>query len=561
MNMNSRPPSTHHDARRGAVTDSEHIIQALEEGRNKRVRKLMARLHPAKVAALIERLDDQRRDALWQQVAPALEERILHHLGVDLRERLRGQAAEDAASEPLDPQPLQEDPLHRLKKPETTSHLEAVRNALAEGRLKRVGKLLQHTHPAKVAGLLEALPRDERSAVWSMIETDRAGKVLTFLHEEICATLAEELDPDDLAASVRTLELDDLVDLIQDLPAALGSQLVVTAGGSRRKQLEALLSYPEDSAGGLMNADPIEVRADVRIDTVLRYLRLLDGLPSQTDMLMVVDRQGTYQGGLRLSTLVTANPAARVSDVMHTDIRGIPVQTPDVEVARLFEDLDLLSAPVVDDDNRLIGRITVDDVVDLIREDSDRTVMQMAGLNQEDDMFGPVLAGSRRRAVWLGINLVTALLAAWVIGAFQATLEQLVALAVLMPIVASMGGIAGSQTLTLVIRGLALGQVQKGNLRLLLTREMGISAINGALWASVISLLVVAWFGSWALGGILGAAILINLLCAALAGLSIPLLLHRLGIDPALAGSVILTTVTDVMGFFAFLGLATLWLV
>jgi magnesium transporter len=186
--------------------------------------------------------------------------------------------------------------------------------------------------------------------------------------------------------------------------------------------------------------------------------------------------------------------------------------------------------------------------------------MQMAGLNQEADMFGPVLAGSRRRAVWLGINLITALLAAWVIGLFQATLEQLVALAVLMPIVASMGGIAGSQTLTLVIRGLALGQVQKGNVRLLLTRELGISAINGVLWAAVISLLVVAWFGSWVLGGILGAAILINLLCAALAGLSIPLLLHRMGIDPALAGSVILTTVTDVMGFFAFLGLATLWL-
>jgi magnesium transporter len=558
MNTNSRPPELNTDAPRGAVTDSEHIIQALEEGRNKRVRKLLGRLHPAKIAALIERLDEERRDALWQQVDAALEERILHHLGTGLRERLRGQAAEDAASEPLDPQ--DDETPHPVKKTETVSHLEAVREALAEGRLKRVGKLLQRTHPAKVAGLLEALPPDERREVWSMIETERAGKVLTFLHEEICAALAQDLDPDELAASVKTLELDDLVDLIQTLPARIGSLLLVSAGGSRRKQLEALLSYPEDSAGGLMNADPIEVRADVRIETVMRYLRLLDGLPSQTDMLMVVDRQGIYQGGLRLSTLVTADPEARVSDVMHADIRGIPVQTPALDVAHLFEDLDLLSAPVVDENDRLIGRITVDDVVDLIREDSDRTVMQMAGLNQEADMFGPVLAGSRRRAVWLGINLITALLAAWVIGLFQATLEQLVALAVLMPIVASMGGIAGSQTLTLVIRGLALGQVQKGNVRLLLTRELGISAINGVLWAAVISLLVVAWFGSWVLGGILGAAILINLLCAALAGLSIPLLLHRMGIDPALAGSVVLTTVTDVMGFFAFLGLATLWL-
>ncbi len=557
MNTNTPPPSLT-DTLRGAVTDSEHIIQALAEGRNKRVRKLMARLHPAKIAALIERLDGERRDALWQQVDAAREASILQHLGTGLRERLSGQAAEDAASEPIDAQP--DEPTRRGKRKESTSHLQAVRDALSKGRLKRVGKLLLRTHPAKVAGLLEALPPDERRAVWSMVETERAGKVLTFLHEEICASLAQELDPDELAASVQTLELDDLVDLIQTLPAALGAQLRVAVGAKRRNQLETLLSYPEDSAGGLMNADAIEVRAGVRIGSVMRYLRLLETLPAQTDMLMVVDRQGIYRGGLRLSALVTADPSARVSDVMHNDIQGIPVHTPAVEVARLFEDLDLLSAPVVDDADRLIGRITVDDVMDLIREDSDRTVMHMAGLNQEADMFGPVLAGSRQRAVWLGINLATAFLAAWVIGLFQATLQQVVALAVLMPIVASMGGIAGSQTLTLVIRGLALGQVQTGNLRLLLTRELGITAINGVLWAAVISLLVVAWFGSWTLGLILGAAVLINLLCAALAGLSIPLLLHRIGIDPALAGSVVLTTVTDVIGFFAFLGLATLWL-
>jgi magnesium transporter len=233
---------------------------------------------------------------------------------------------------------------------------------------------------------------------------------------------------------------------------------------------------------------------------------------------------------------------------------------PAAEVAQLFEDLDLLSAPVVDADLRLVGRITVDDVVDRIREEADRSVMQMAGLNQEADTFGPILAGSRSRAVWLGINLITALLAAAVISRFEATLQQLVALAVLMPIVASMGGIAGSQTLTLVIRGLALGQIQKGNMRLLFTREMGISVINGLLWAVVIGLLVFTWFDSAMLGAIIGAAILVNLLCAAAAGLGIPLLLHRLGIDPALAGGVILTTVTDVMGFFAFLGLATIWL-
>ena len=536
-----------------AVTDSERIIEALDQGRNKRVRKLLDGLHPAKIAALIERLDDERRDALWQQVDAELAERILPHLRAQPRQQLRALDGQDpperagAEGSSAGDEPPQ-------------GHLQAVREALAEGRLKRVGRLLQRTHPAKVAGLLEALPRDERRAVWSMVETDRAGRVLSYLHEEICAALAADLEPGELAASVQHLPLDDLVDLIQNLPNALGAQLLVATTGRRRQQLDALLSYPEDTAGGLMNTDEIEVRADVRVGTVLRYLRLLDELPPQTDMIMVVDREGRYEGGLNLSALFTANTDARVADLMHTDVAGIPVDLPAAEVGRLFGEFDLLSAPVIDAEGRLVGRITGDDVVDLIREDADRAVMQMAGLNREADMFGPVLAGSRSRALWLGVNLLTALLAAAVISRFEATLEQLVALAVLMPIVASMGGIAGSQTLTLVIRGLALGQVQAGNLRLLFNREMGISAINGVLWAAVIGALVYAWFGSAMLGGIIGAAILINLLTAALAGLGIPLLLHRMGIDPVLAGGVILTTVTDVVGFFAFLGLATLWL-
>jgi magnesium transporter len=537
-----------------AVTDSERIIEALDQGRNKRVRKLLAGLHPAKIAALIERLDDERRDALWQQVDASLAERILPHLRAQPRQQLRAIDGEDPPElDAGDAATASEDP--------TQGHLQAVREALAEGRLKRVGKLLQRTHPAKVAGLLEALPRDERRAVWSMVETDRAGRVLTYLHEEICAALAAELEPGELAASVQQLPLDDLVDLIQNLPSALGAQLLVATTGQRRQQLDALLSYAEDTAGGLMNADTIEVRADVRVGTVLRYLRLLESLPPQTDMLMVVGRDGRYEGSLNLSALLTASTETHVADLMHTDVVAIPVDMPAAEVGRVFGEFDLLSVPVVDGEGRLVGRITGDDVVDLIREDADRTVMQMAGLNQEADMFGPVLAGSRSRALWLGINLLTALLAASVISRFEATLEQLVALAVLMPIVASMGGIAGSQTLTLVIRGLALGQVQPGNLRLLFNREMAISAINGVLWAVVIGLLVYVWFGNTMLGGIIGVAILINLLTAALAGLGIPLLLYRLGIDPVLAGGVILTTVTDVVGFFAFLGLASLWLV
>lgn len=554
MNDQAQTPDTDTDSR--PRTLSEQIVKALAEGRNKRVRKLLHRMHPAKIAALLERLSPAQRVSLWQQIGGTLEQRVLGHLSTELRPTLMRESREDSEADAAPAPPAQQG-----EEPEDAkSELQSVREALDAGKLKRVGKLLHRIHPAKVAGLLEALPPAERSQAWSMVETERAGRVLSFLHDEISTTLAQELDLDDLIAAVHHLELDDLVNLIQTLPAELGSRLVLSTTGARREQLESMLSYPEESAGGLMNADAIEVRAEVKAGTVLRYLRLLETLPPQTDMLMVVNRKGHYQGALRLSALVTANLDTRVEGLMQTEIAGIPVDTDSREVARLFQDLDLMSAPVIDGEGRLIGRITVNDVVNLIREDSERAVMQMAGLDDEADMFAPVLVSSRRRAVWLGINLLTAFLAAWVIGRFQGTLEQLVALAVLMPIVASMGGIAGSQTLTLVIRGLALGQVQKGNVRVLLSREVGVSIINGLLWALVVAALAVVWFGNWGIGGVIAAAILLNLLCAALAGLAIPLILERMGIDPALAGSVILTTVTDVVGFFAFLGLATLLL-
>jgi len=559
MNLHIRPEeddSTASVAADGrARTTADALLAALADGRNKRVRKLLQRMHPGKIAALLESLSAEHRRTLWQQIDGTLEARVLAHLSAELRPSLAHEAGEDHVADAATP-----DAGAAARPGSAASELEAVLDALARGKLKRVGKLLQRMHPAKVAGLLEALPPAERSQAWSMVDTERAGRVLTFLHDEIAGTLAHELDPDDLDAAVRALELDDLVDLIQALPAELGRRLVQATAGARREQLESMLAYPEDSAGGLMNADAIAVRADVKAGTVLRYLRLLDTLPPQTDTLMVVDRKGLYRGALRLSVLVTADLDTRVSAMMQADLAGIPVDTDSREVARLFQDLDLMSAPVVDGEGRLIGRITVDDVVDLISEDSERAVMQMAGLDDEADMFAPVLVSSRRRAVWLGINLLTAFLAAWVIGQFQGTLERLVALAVLMPIVASMGGIAGSQTLTLMIRGLALGQVQKGNVRALLNREVGISILNGLLWALVVAALAVVWFGDWGIGGVIAAAILVNLLCAALAGLAIPLILERMGIDPALAGSVILTTVTDVVGFFAFLGLATVLL-
>jgi magnesium transporter len=302
------------------------------------------------------------------------------------------------------------------------------------------------------------------------------------------------------------------------------------------------------------------VRADVTLDVVLRYLRWRGSVPEQTDNLIVIDRNDKYVGILPLGQLLINDLNRTVADVMLRDVEGIPAAMPAAEVATLFEQRDFISAPVVDDNGTLLGRITIDDVVDVIRTEAEHSIMSMAGLDEDVDIFAPVFTSTRRRAVWLGINLVTAFLAAWVIGLFEGTLQQFVALAVLMPIVASMGGIAGSQTLTLIIRGLALGHVEQSNARLLLFKELAVSALNGLLWALVVASVAIVWFGSWSIGGIIGLAILINLLCGALAGVGLPLLLRRLGIDPALAGSVVLTTVTDVVGFFAFLGLATLWL-
>jgi magnesium transporter len=309
-----------------------------------------------------------------------------------------------------------------------------------------------------------------------------------------------------------------------------------------------------------MNLDTVVVRTDTTLDVVLRYLRRRGEIPETTDALFVVEREGHYLGYLTLITLLTSDPDQLVGDVMERDEEAIPATMPAREVANRFEQRDLISAPVVDEHNILLGRITIDDVVDVIRDDAEHSLMSMAGLNEEVDIFAPVLTSTRRRAVWLGINLITALLAAWVIGLFEGTIQKFVALAVLMPIVASMGGIAGSQTLTLVIRGIALGQISGSNARRLLSKEIWVSIWNGLIWAIVLAAIADLWFDDYRLGLIIAAAIIINLLVAAIAGATIPLLLRRLGADPALGGGVVLTTVTDVVGFFAFLGLATVFL-
>jgi magnesium transporter len=441
------------------------------------------------------------------------------------------------------------------------SRLQRLRRALAAGALQRVQRLLRALRPAEIADLLESLPSRQRQLVWELVDPASDGEVLVYVNDEVRDDLLRDMDAAELVAATGTLDADDLADLLQHLPEAVSAGLLRSMDLQNRRRLEQVLAYPEASAGGLMNTDPITVRADVLLDVVLRYLRWRGTLPEQTDSLIVIDRHNRYLGLLPLGQLLTQDPDLTVADVMKRDVPGIPADLPAAEVANLFARRDLISAPVVDEHGLLLGRITIDDVVDVIRDEAEHSLMGMAGLDEDVDIFAPVAKSARRRATWLGINLVTAFMASWVIGLFEGTLEKVVALAVLMPVVASMGGIAGSQTLTLMVRGLALGHVEWANARLLLGKELAVALLNGLLWAAVVAIIAMAWFHSVALGAIIGVAILINLLCAALSGVGIPLLLRWLGIDPAIAGGVVLTTVTDIVGFFAFLGLATLWLI
>lgn len=438
--------------------------------------------------------------------------------------------------------------------------LETLTTALHSGTAEQVRRLLSSLHPAEIADLLESLPHGPRELLWELVDPETQGEVLIEVNDEVRAGLIEEMETAQLVAATEGLDTDDLADLLQNLPGAVIHELLQSMDKQDRDRLEAVLSYPEDTAGGLMNLDVVTVRANVSLDVVLRYLRLRGDIPELTDSLIVVDRYDRYRGLLPLTTLLTNDPDLSVADVMELGVEGIPASMADVDVARLFQDYDLVSAPVVDDDGKLLGRITIDDVVDVIRDEADHSLMSMAGLDEEEDIFAPPVLSARRRALWLGVNLATAFLASWVIGLFENTLQKAVALAVLMPIVASMGGIAGSQTLTIMIRGLALGQVGSSNARLLMQKEILVSLMNSLIWSLVVAMIAMAWFQSAEIGVIIGAAIVINLVCAALAGFAIPLFLRRVGIDPALAGTVLLTTVTDVVGFMAFLGLGTLYL-
>ena len=436
--------------------------------------------------------------------------------------------------------------------------LHAFNELLSNGTLAQVGRTLAEMHPAEVAHLLESLPHEQRDVVWDLVTPQQRGDILLQVGDAVREHLIRGMDSSELAASTEGLDTDDLVDILSEFPDEVTNMVLQALDDQHRERLEAVMSYPEDTAGGLMNTDTITVRPDITLDVVQRYLRRIGKIPEMTDKLIVTDREDKYLGQVVLTDLLVKEPSTKVADIMSLEQEGILATMPEREVASLFEKRDLISAPVVNEEGKLLGRITIDDVVDVIRDMAEHSIMSMAGLSEEDDMFAPVVTSSRRRTIWLGINLLTALLASWVIDHFDATIHKLVALAVLMPIVASMGGIAGNQTLTLMVRGLALGQISKSNTRKLFNKELLVGALNGSIWALVVAAVVVFWFNDYLLGGIIAAAMLINLFVAALAGATIPLLLKRLGIDPALAGGVVLTTVTDVVGFLAFLGLAAL---
>ncbi len=441
----------------------------------------------------------------------------------------------------------------------TESRLQSISDALETGSLKQVARIINKgLAPSDIAHLIESTPPRERTVIWRLIEPDLHGEVLQYLSEDIQSYFLSKLNTQEVVSVTEDLDTDDVADILQQLPDTVIQEVLESMDSQDRLRVEAVLSYPEDTAGGLMNTDTITIRPDINIDVVLRYLRRHRSLPEMTDSLLVVSRKDELIGILPITKMLVSNLNATVREVMETDITSIEVGMSDIEVAKLFERQDLVSAPVVNSDGYLLGRITIDDVVDVIREDAEHSLMSMAGLDEEEDTFAPIKPTAKRRAIWLGINLLTAFIAAGVIGMFEDTIQQVVALAVLMPIVASMGGIAGSQTLTLVIRAMAVGQISQSNLKWLLNREFLVSVINGLLWAIVVASASVLWFQDLIIGAVIAAAMLINLVVAALVGTVLPIFLKSRDIDPALAGGVVLTTITDVVGFVSFLGLATL---
>jgi magnesium transporter len=442
-----------------------------------------------------------------------------------------------------------------------TDQIKQLNEALESGMFVHVRMMLNDMPAADVAHLLESSPPRVRNLLWKLVNVEREGEILNYLNDEIRNYFVDKMAPERLAQALEGLETDDLADIIGELPESVYLEVMASMSEQDRHRIEAALEYPEDTAGGLMNLDTVTIRAKVTVEVVLRYLRM-KGLPESTDSIYVVDLDDRLLGSVSLAKLITARPDTIIEDLIDKNLESIPASMPANEVAQIFERRDLLSAPVVDEQGRLLGRITIDDVVDVIREEADHSLMSMAGLDEADDTFAPVWSSAKRRAIWLGINLLTVVIAAQVIGIFEDTIKIVTALAILQPIVPSMGGVAGTQTLTLMIRGLSIGHVISGNMRWLILKELGVGIINGLLWALVVGTLTYFWFSeehALYLAVAIGAAMIVNLVVGVFAGAVLPIILKKMKIDPALSGGVILTTITDVVGFFALLGFATLF--
>ena len=440
--------------------------------------------------------------------------------------------------------------------------LQQVQDLLEDGKPKpELHARLERLHAADIAALLEALPLEERLAVWNLVKADRDGEILVEVSDAVRESLIDAMDPRELVAAAETLEADELADIAPDLPESVIEEVVQSLSAEERERLRAALSFPEGAVGALMDFDHVVVRDDVTLEAVTRYLRRMDELPDHTDQLFVVDRDQVLQGTLPLARLIVSDLDRQVRQVMLTESVKLYPQDRAEDAAGAFERYDLISAPVVDGSERLVGRLTVNAVVDYIRETSAESQLAEAGLREEEDLFAPVLDSFKNRWAWLALNLVTAFIASRVIGIFEDSIASLVALAALMPIVAGIGGNSGNQTTTMIVRALALGQIHGGYWRKLLRKETGLALLNGAIWGTLLGALAYIFYGNVALAGVMALAMMLNLLLAATMGVFIPWVRARLGRDPAVGSSVLITACTDSGGFFIFLGLATLFLV
>ena len=443
----------------------------------------------------------------------------------------------------------------------TEKNLTQILHDLEKERSIGIRSKLSSLSPYEIARLLEAMEPRNREILWRMVDQEDEGEVLKELVEDIRQNFINEMDTNQIIAATQDLELDDLADILTDLPDQITDEVIRALDRQDQIRLESVISYGEDTAGGLTNPNILSIRRGLNIKGLIRYLRSLEKLPENTNYIYVINRSNEYIGSVKLVDLFTEDADTSIEEIMDSEIIPISASSSADKVITTFQNLDLISLPVVDKKNRLLGEITVDDVVDIIQDQANSEIFNMAGLDDEDDIFAPVLISSKRRAVWLGANLFTAFVVASAVSLFQSTIDQIVILAVLMPIVASMGGVAGNQTLILVIRGIAMGKIQRSNALRLLSKEIMVSLVNGFFWAIIVSFFAVLIFQtSWEIGIIVGASMLLNIFASAIAGVTIPFVLKRVGIDPALASGVMMTTLTDVLGFVTFLGLATLFL-